>query len=97
MPGTADNDAALTALRERFGVDASMAEGAVTFHVEAGEAFVPRLFAELGVANHIGLGLAADAGRRVHAHTGTTIRDAEAAGATNRNQAPLRTLAGAGR
>ena len=38
----------LTALRERFGIDASIARGAVTFHVDAGEAFVPRLFAELG-------------------------------------------------
>ena len=30
-------------------------------------------------------------------HTGTTIRDAETAGAADRNRATLRTLAGAGR
>jgi ABC-2 type transport system ATP-binding protein len=95
--GTADNDAALTALRERFGVDAQVAEGAVTFHVEAGEAFVPRLFAELGVAItsvSVSRPTLDDVFMR---HTGTTIRDAETAGATDRNRATLRALSGAGR
>jgi ABC-2 type transport system ATP-binding protein len=95
--GTADNDAALTALRERFGVDAQVAEGAVTFHVEAGEAFVPRLFAELGVAITsvaVSRPTLDDVFMR---HTGTTIRDAETAGATDRNRATLRKLAGARR
>jgi ABC-2 type transport system ATP-binding protein len=95
--GTADNDAALAALRERFGVDASIAEGAVTFHVEGGEAFVPRLFAELGVAItsvSVSRPTLDDVFMR---HTGTTIRDAETAGAADRNRATLRTLAGAGR
>jgi ABC-2 type transport system ATP-binding protein len=54
-----------------------MAEGAVTFGVEGGDAFVPRLFAELGVPIQ---------GVSVHrptlddvfmSYTGTTIRDAE--------------------
>jgi ABC-2 type transport system ATP-binding protein len=95
--GTADNDAALTALRERFGVDAQVAEGAVTFHVEAGEAFVPRLFAELGVAItsvSVSRPTLDDVFMR---HTGTTIRDAETASATDRNRATLRMLAGAKR
>jgi ABC-2 type transport system ATP-binding protein len=95
--GTADNDTALTALRERLRVDASIAEGAVTFHVEAGEAFVPRLFAELGVAItsvSVSRPTLDDVFMR---HTGTTIRDAETAGGTDRNRATLRTLAGAGR
>ena len=39
--GTADDDAALDALRDRFGIEATVAEGEVTFHVESGEAFVP--------------------------------------------------------
>ena len=65
--GTADDDAALAALRDRFGIEASVAEGAVTFHVENGEAFVPRLFAELRRRHHVGRRLAADAGRRLHA------------------------------
>ena len=39
--GTADDDAALAALRDRFDIEATVAEGAVTFHVASGEAFVP--------------------------------------------------------
>src|SRR5215210_1154952 len=40
--GTADDEAAPAELWERFGIEASLAEGAVTFHVGNGEAFVPR-------------------------------------------------------
>src|SRR5436305_1905737 len=47
---THDAGTALVALRDRFGIEATIAEGAVTFHVASGEAFLPRLFAELGVA-----------------------------------------------
>src|SRR5205085_8765079 len=47
---TADDAAAMAALGERFGIEATMAEGQVTFRVAAGEQFVPRLFPELGVA-----------------------------------------------
>src|ERR671923_1053077 len=47
--GTADNDAALAALQDRFDIEAAVAEGAVTFFVPAGEEFVPRLFAELEI------------------------------------------------
>jgi ABC-2 type transport system ATP-binding protein len=75
---TGDDEAAIVALKERFGVEAGMHEGAVTFAVPSGEEFVPRLFAELGVSI-----------RSVHVarpslddvflnYTGTTIRDAEA-------------------
>src|SRR5438477_8436559 len=46
---TDDDERAMAALRDRFGVDASIADGAVTIHVAEGETFVPRLFAELGV------------------------------------------------
>ena len=45
MIGTDDDDAAIAALRERFGLDATVAEGLVTVSVESGESFVPRLFA----------------------------------------------------
>lgn len=75
---TGDDEAAIAALSERFGIEAGMHEGAVTFAVTSGEEFVPRLFDELGVAI-----------RSVHVarpslddvflnYTGTTIRDAEA-------------------
>jgi ABC-2 type transport system ATP-binding protein len=82
--GTSDNDAALAA-------------GAVTFHVAAGEAFVPRLFAELDVA------ITAVAVSRptlddvFMRYTGSTIRDAEKASAADRNRATMRVMTGAGR
>src|ERR671911_611346 len=46
---TADDEAAIAALRGRFGIEAGMHSGAVTFAVADGERFVPLLFAELGV------------------------------------------------
>jgi ABC-2 type transport system ATP-binding protein len=95
--GTADNDAALAALAERFGIEASIAEDAVTFHVEGGESFVPRLFSELGVA------ITSVAVSRPTLddvfmwHTGSTIRDAETPGASDRDRAALRIMAKARR
>ena len=95
--GTADNDAALTALYDRFAIEATMAEGAVTFHVASGEAFIPHLFAQLGVritSVSVSRPTLDDVFMR---HTGSTIRDAETTGASDRNRATLRTLSGAGR
>ena len=95
--GTPDDDAALAALDERFGIEASVAEGAVTFHVENGEAFVPRLFAELGVAITsvaVSRPTLDDVFMR---YTGTTIRDAETGGPGDYNRAVMRALAGAKR
>ncbi|GLY76075.1 hypothetical protein [Actinoallomurus iriomotensis] len=43
---TTGDEAAIAALRERFGVEAGVHDGAVTFAVPSGEAFVPRLIAE---------------------------------------------------
>ncbi|HET6447801.1 MAG TPA: ATP-binding cassette domain-containing protein [Conexibacter sp.] len=75
-----DADAAIVALRERFALEATIAEGSVTVAVEAGEAFVPRLFAELGVPIR-GVSVARPSLDDVFmSYTGTTIRDAEAAG-----------------
>ena len=85
---TADDAAALAALRERFGIEATMAEGQVTFRVAAGEQFVPRLFAELGVPIR-GVRVSRPSLDDVFmSYTGSTIRDAEAT-ATDR----LRTTA----
>jgi len=95
--GTADDDAALAELRERFGIEASVAEGAVTFHVEDGEAFVPRLFAELGVAITsvaVSRPTLDDVFMR---YTGTTIRDAETGGVASMNRTMMRAMAGARR
>src|SRR4051795_13484667 len=95
--GTTDDDAALAALHERFGIDATVAEGAVTFHVAEGEAFVPRLFAELGVditSVAVSRPTLDDVFMR---YTGSTIRDAETSGAAGQGRALMRALAGARR
>jgi ABC-2 type transport system ATP-binding protein len=95
--GTVDDDAALVALRDTFGIEAAMAEGAVTFHVESGEAFVPRLFAELDVAITsvaVSRPTLDDVFMR---YTGTTIRDAETGGGSDLNRAMMRAMTGARR
>jgi ABC-2 type transport system ATP-binding protein len=80
---TDNDDAAITALLERFGQTATIAEGQVTFAVANGEQFVPRLFAELGVpirSVNVSRPTLDDV---FMSHTGTTIRDAEESGAGN--------------
>ena len=74
---TDDDEAAIRAVDERFGLSAAVVEGAVTFSVESGEQFVPRLFAELGVpirSVHVARPTLDDV---FMAYTGKTIRDAE--------------------
>jgi ABC-2 type transport system ATP-binding protein len=75
---TADDEAAIAALRERFGLEAVVAEGAVTFGVAEGEQFVPRLFAELGQAIRSVNVSRPSLDDVFMSYTGTTIRDAEA-------------------
>jgi ABC-2 type transport system ATP-binding protein len=91
---TDDDAAAIAALRERFGIDAEMSEGTVTFAVASGEAFVPRLFAELGVpikAVNVSRPTLDDV---FMAHTGSTIRDAEENFAKQTNQMIMRVMTG---
>ena len=74
---TDDNDAAIAALADRFGIEARKSEGAVSFGVPAGEEFVPRLFAELGIpikAVNVSRPTLDDV---FMSYTGSTIRDAE--------------------
>jgi ABC-2 type transport system ATP-binding protein len=94
---TEDDEAAIAALAERFGIEAGIAEGAVTFGVPGGEEFVPRLFAELGVPIQ---------GVSVHrptlddvfmSYTGTTIRDAEEDAGKNRNRMMMQMMHGSRR
>ena len=81
---TADDEAAIAALRSRFGIEAGMHSGQVTFAVPDGERFVPRLFAELGVAIR-SVSVASPSLDDVFlVHTGSTIRDAENASAADR-------------
>ena len=92
--GTADDEAAIVALAERFGIEAAMAEGAVTFHVASGEAFVPRLFAELNVPITSVAVSRPTLDDVFMKYTGTTIRDAETGGVANMNRAMMRAMAG---
>ncbi len=78
---TSDDAAAITALRERFGIEAAIHDGAVTFAVSAGERFVPRLFAELGVPIRAVSVSRPSLDDVFLAYTGRTIRDVEASAA----------------
>jgi len=86
---TADNGAAIAALRERFGLEATMSEGAVTFHVPGGEEFVPRLFAELGVPIQSIRVSRPTLDDVFMSYTGRTIRDAEASGNERMKASPM--------
>jgi ABC-2 type transport system ATP-binding protein len=74
---TDDDAAAIAALRERFGIEATVAEGAVTFGVPEGEQFVPRLFAELARPIRSVSVARPSLDDVFMSYTGTTIRDAE--------------------
>jgi ABC-2 type transport system ATP-binding protein len=83
---TADDDVAIAALRSTFGLAASMAEGAVTFSVPAGEQFVPRLFAELDVPIRSVSVSRPSLDDVFMSYTGKTIRDAEASSSDTMRQ-----------
>src|SRR4029078_4692172 len=74
---TEDDRAAIAALGERFGIEAQIAEGEVTFSVPGGEEFVPRLFGELGVPIRSVSVSRPTLDDVFMSYTGTTIRDAE--------------------
>ena len=82
---TDDDEAAIAALRERFGIEAVIAEGAVTFGVPEGEQFVPRLFAELGQPIRSVSVSRPSLDDVFMSYTGTTIRDAEASAGSDRH------------
>jgi ABC-2 type transport system ATP-binding protein len=90
---TADDQAAIQALKDRFGLDAAIHEGAVTFAVASGEQFVPRLFAELGVPIRSVSVARPSLDDVFMSYTGTTIRDAEAS-AADRNRAIVQAFRG---
>lgn len=75
---TTDDAAALAALADKLGITASVRDGLITFGVEHGEAFLPRLFAELGVPIRSVQVARPTLDDVFMAYTGTTIRDAEA-------------------
>jgi ABC-2 type transport system ATP-binding protein len=94
MIHTDDDETTIGALMDRFGIEARLAEGAVTFAVQGGEEFVPRLFAELGVSIR-GVSVSRPTLDDVFmSYTGTTLRDAEEDAATNRNRMMMRMAQG---
>jgi ABC-2 type transport system ATP-binding protein len=91
---TADDPAAIAALAERFGIEAAMHEGAVTFSVASGEEFVPRLFSELSVPISSVSVSRPSLDDVFMSYTGSTIRDAEASGSDAMRQMAQRWRAG---
>ncbi|HZE04037.1 MAG TPA: DUF4162 domain-containing protein, partial [Solirubrobacteraceae bacterium] len=96
---TDDHEATIAALRDKFGIEARVAEGAVAFGVASGEEFVPRLFAELAPTHPI---RAVSVSRPTlddvfMSFTGTTIRDAEQDSSKHRNRMMLQMMSGARR
>jgi ABC-2 type transport system ATP-binding protein len=91
---TDDDEAAIAALRERFDIEGRAGEDAVLFAVPAGEHFVPRLFAELGVPIRAVSVARPTLDDVFMAHTGTTIRDAEESAASARNRVAMQMFAG---
>jgi ABC-2 type transport system ATP-binding protein len=91
---TDDDEAAIAEIGERFGLEASRSEGAVTFAVPDGEEFVPRLFAELSVPIR-SVNLSRPTLDDVFmSHTGTTIRDAEGDGAKMKSRIAAQMMSG---
>jgi ABC-2 type transport system ATP-binding protein len=94
---TDDDDAAIRALADRFGIEATVAEGAVTFGVEAGAEFVPRLFADLGVPIRSVSVSRPTLDDVFMSYTGTTIRDAEESQTKQANKIMMQVVTGARR
>jgi ABC-2 type transport system ATP-binding protein len=93
---TGDDQAAIAEIKQRFDLDAAIHEGQVTLNVEAGEQFVPRLFAELTVAIRSVSVARPSLDDVFMSYTGKTIRDAEASTA-DRNRARMMAFRGGGR
>jgi ABC-2 type transport system ATP-binding protein len=91
---TDDDEQAIAALAERFGLEARVTEGAVTFGVPAGEQFVPRLFAELGIPIRSVSVSRPTLDDVFMSYTGSTIRDAEEDQATHRNRVMMQMMGG---
>jgi ABC-2 type transport system ATP-binding protein len=89
---TDDDEAAISALLARFGIEARRAEGAVIFGVPAGEQFVPRLFAELGQPIKAVSVARPTLDDVFMSYTGTTIRDAEEDGSRHRNRVMMQMM-----
>jgi ABC-2 type transport system ATP-binding protein len=90
MIHTDDNGTAIAELADRFGIEATTAEGAVIFGVPSGEEFVPRLFSELDVPIKSVSVSRPTLDDVFMSYTGSTIRDAEEDAGRNRNRMMMR-------
>jgi ABC-2 type transport system ATP-binding protein len=94
---TDDNDAAIAAIQRQFNIEARVSEGNVTFGVEGGEQFVPRLFSELDVPI-LGVSVSRPTLDDVFmSYTGSTIRDAEEDPSKHRNRVMMQMMGGGAR
>jgi ABC-2 type transport system ATP-binding protein len=91
---TDDDQAAIAAIAQRFGIEATVAEGAVTFGVPSGEEFVPRLFAESGIPIRSVSISRPTLDDVFMSYTGTTIRDAEEDQSKHRNRVMMQMMSG---
>jgi ABC-2 type transport system ATP-binding protein len=94
---TEDDAAAIASLRERFDIEAVISEGAVTFRIPSGEEFVPRLFAELGVPIRSVSVSRPTLDDVFMSYTGSSIRDVEESGSSDRNKIMMQVMSGGGR
>ncbi|HWF72204.1 MAG TPA: ATP-binding cassette domain-containing protein [Solirubrobacteraceae bacterium] len=93
---TENDEAAIASLRERFAIDAVISEGAVTFGIPSGEEFVPRLFAELGVPIRSVSVSRPTLDDVFMSYTGSSIRDVEESGGSERNKIMMQVMSGGG-
>ena len=89
---TDDDAAAIDALGRQFGIEARMSEGAVTFGIEAGEEFVPRLFSEFELPIRSVSVSRPTLDDVFMSFTGTSIRDAEEDSSKHRNRVMMQMM-----
>jgi ABC-2 type transport system ATP-binding protein len=91
---TDDDQAAIAAIAEQFGVEAFVSEGAVTFGVPSGAEFVPRLFAELEMPIRSVTVSRPTLDDVFMSYTGSSIRDAEENQAKSANRVMMQVMTG---
>jgi ABC-2 type transport system ATP-binding protein len=91
---TDDNDAAIAALDDVFGIAATVSEGSVTFAVRDGEQFVPRLFGELDIPIEEVSVARPTLDDVFMAFTGSSIRDAEEQAGSQQNRIFMQVMHG---
>jgi ABC-2 type transport system ATP-binding protein len=89
---TDDDQTAITALADQFGIEAQVSEGAIVFGIASGEEFVPRLFAEFRVPIRSVAISRPTLDDVFMSFTGSTIRDAEEDQSKHRNRVMMQMM-----